>query len=465
MRLHFIFDITLAPLAGQDWRAASALSLQRLRDGLEALNRFPELKISMGGTWSYEQVRKWSPECFQQLLREVAAGRWEVTNGGYAPSHHALLAPGTLLRQYQHSQRYAQQHLKCSCGVVSNAVTPVHPDFTPELLSALGLAAYAGNFGRKTTPPVFRWTGPSGISVVAANLNAAPDFQQRLQDAWLTDSDLTNRLVLCTTPDRDTINQVVAFRRAHPDIQCTFSTYGDFFQALQKDDLQQLPCITQLPQETVHHQDTAFARTFARTETTLAHAEFLAHRCGVINTQKSSLAGLWKSLFFCGQPALVDGTATPAVLEEQLDALAAVRHTANALIFSAARAVMDAANTTPPAGDHFVFNPTPFAQALSSETTLPGGAMVQCTTVATNDNATLRIFVSDRHPGNGAPIDAAGLEITPADAVLAAWEDDGTIWLWNPTADVLNVTLSHPGRKVVRRTLPPRAFTPVTLWQ
>lgn len=113
--------------------------IQRVRDNLSALERYPRLKL--GYEWSgveLELLAQDAPDVLASMRTYASAGRIQFYNGTYAQPHLQILSSESNLRQFQFGQRVYRELDLEPVTVYAHQEASVH-DQVPQLLRAFDI--------------------------------------------------------------------------------------------------------------------------------------------------------------------------------------------------------------------------------------------------------------------------------------------------------------------------------------
>jgi alpha-mannosidase len=140
---------------------------------LRLLDQYPDYIFSQSQPLMYEEMRQTYPTMFEEVKRQVQAGRWEVIGAFWVEPDCNLIAGESFVRQILHGVRYSEREFgvtprTCWCpDVFGNAWT------MPQILVRSGLKYFVThkmvvwndtNPWRKHT---FWWQGPDGSQILS----------------------------------------------------------------------------------------------------------------------------------------------------------------------------------------------------------------------------------------------------------------------------------------------------------
>ncbi len=154
-----------------DWREGLHEVLQTFRAALQRLAEHPDLVFTASSAVQYEWVELVDPYLFEEVQKQVAAGRWVVTGGEWVEPDCAIPSGESVCRQLLYGQRYFASRFGAPATVGYNIDSFGHAGSLPQLLAAGGITSYVmmrPNDAEKTMPGrAFRWEGVDGTSLPA----------------------------------------------------------------------------------------------------------------------------------------------------------------------------------------------------------------------------------------------------------------------------------------------------------
>jgi alpha-mannosidase len=140
---------------------------------LRLLERYPEYRFSQSQALAYAEMKANYPSMFEEVKRQVRAGRWEVIGGAWVEPDCNLISGESMLRQFLHGIRWIEREFgvtprTCWCpDVFGNAWT------MPQILAKCGMKYFVThkmgvwNDTNPWTKHTFWWQGPDGSRVLA----------------------------------------------------------------------------------------------------------------------------------------------------------------------------------------------------------------------------------------------------------------------------------------------------------
>jgi alpha-mannosidase len=133
---------------------------------LRLMEAYPEFRFSQSQAATYRFISETDPELYEEIRRQVAAGRWEITANTWVEGDTNMAAGEALARQLLHARRYIADAFSAQPEVCWEPDTFGHTAALPQLLAQCGVRFYYFcRAGRDH--PLFWWEAPGGSRVLA----------------------------------------------------------------------------------------------------------------------------------------------------------------------------------------------------------------------------------------------------------------------------------------------------------
>jgi alpha-mannosidase len=109
---------------------------------LRLMEAYPEFRFSQSQAATYRFIQQAEPELFEEIRRQVAAGRWEVTANTWVEGDTNMAAGEALARQLIHARRYVADAFSVQPDVCWEPDTFGHTAALPQLLAQSGIRFY-----------------------------------------------------------------------------------------------------------------------------------------------------------------------------------------------------------------------------------------------------------------------------------------------------------------------------------
>ena len=250
LTVHMIANAHIDPVWMWTWPAGVDEAINTCRTACDLLEEYPELIITRGEAWVYEQIRTLCPDLFERIRRFVKAGRWEAVTGWWVQADTNMAAPETLIKQGQIGRAWFRRHLGVDVTIGYEVDSFGHPATLPALLRAAGIDKFA--WGRPVEPTnplparLFTWRAPSGECVTAAHIpvsycaRSIEDLAQHVEGGIAAAyPGLGHAIAFYGVgdhgggPSRQQIDWISRHRCYADGVTLEFSTLARFFQAVQ----------------------------------------------------------------------------------------------------------------------------------------------------------------------------------------------------------------------------------------
>lgn len=377
--LHLIGNAHLDPVWLWDRAEGMAEAVATVRAIVALMHERPELTFIRGESLIYEEVLHRDPTTFAAVVALVKAGRWDVVGGNYLQPDMNLPHGDTLARVFAEGQGFFRKHFGKAARAGWSADCFGHSAGLPDLLHAAGMRYYAfgrpaegGEPGGMPAENVFWWRGPGGARVLAHRTTGhwygceRGEMPKRLDEtmAWAREKGRRHAAVFFGLgnhgggPSRRQLDDIAAWRAAHPDVEVIYSGLHRFFGALEKEIRAGRLVVPECAGELnfalrgVNSAGAKFKYTYRRAEAALTRAERATRAAG---TARALPAELWRGLMFNTFHDILPASCTEIALEQQTDEVrglchAALAHERDALVAMAAK--LKPKVPAAPASDH-----------------------------------------------------------------------------------------------------------------
>lgn len=254
LTVHMIANAHIDPVWMWTWPAGVDEAINTCRTACDLLDEYPELVITRGEAWIYEQIRILCPDLFERIRRFVQAGRWEAVTGWWVQADTNMAAAETLIKQGEIGRAWFRKHLGLDVTIGYEVDSFGHPATLPSMLRAAGIDKIA--WGRPecpTTPlpaELFTWRAPDGQSVTAAHIpvsycaRSIEDLVQHIEGGIeAAFPGLGHALAFYGVgdhgggPSRQQIEWIREHRCYRDGVELVFSTLGRFFAEVEANGL------------------------------------------------------------------------------------------------------------------------------------------------------------------------------------------------------------------------------------
>lgn len=358
LTLHLIPNAHLDPVWLWGWREGFQEMITTCATIVDLMERRPELTFIRGESLVYEQIAAHAPALLKRIQALIKAGRWDVVGGSVIQPDMNLCQGAVLEKHYAEGLGWLRQNLGARPTVGWSADCFGHSAWLPSILRRSGLRAYA--FGRpvhgplapeQPKDPVFWWESPDGRDRVLAHrtdlgwYGCERDEMPRKLDAALAAANGSARRHHAVYfglgnhgggPVEAHMDQIAAWQAAHPEVRVVYSGLHKFFSALQRESASvAFPVF----RGELNYTLRGVYSTGARLKFPYRHAEAavlrtdrtraaLARRLPKSAALPSLPPELWSGLLFNTFHDILPATCVESAMEEQIDWIRGLSHTA-----------------------------------------------------------------------------------------------------------------------------------------
>ena len=330
----------LDPVWQWRWQEGSAEAKATVRSALDRMKEFPDFKFVCSSASVYRWIEEFDEEMFEEIKARVAEGRFVVVGGWHVQPDCNLPSGEGFARQSLYAQRYFKEKLGVTAKVGYDVDSFGHNANLPQILKKSGMNSYIFMRPSPTEKPmdsdVFDWVAPDGSSVLT----------YRILDPYCarfnTPEDLDNRIDFLNRESKTDLDQVPvfygvgnhgggptirhielieAYKKAHPEVEVTFSNLSDFFDSIRESGAE----IPEHHDDLQHHAAGCYATVSAvkngirRSEHELTAAESYTVLAGALRGKKyptEKFADAWRNVSFLHFHDSMDGCSIKEVYED-----------------------------------------------------------------------------------------------------------------------------------------------------
>lgn len=220
------------------------------------MEEFPEFTFSQSSAALYVAMEENDPPLFQRIRERAKSGQWEVVGGRWCEGDTNTISGESHARHFLYGQRYFREKVGASAKVGWEPDTFGHSWAMPQMLKQAGIDTYYFCRGGKGKP-LFWWEGPDGSRVLAFEEPAIQggwynsDVGRRQLQELLEFRDVTGSHDMLWVygvgnhgggPTRENILTALGWQQKDlPNVK--FSTATQFFEAIRKQGLSNLPVV------------------------------------------------------------------------------------------------------------------------------------------------------------------------------------------------------------------------------
>ena len=356
--VHLIGNAHLDPAWLWTWPAGVDESINTCRTACDLLDLYPDLHITRGEAWVYDQVRKADPHTFKRIQAHVGAGRWRIVNGWWIQPDCNLPGEASFQKQAEIGGRFFREHFGVHVDIGYNVDSFGHCAMLPSFLTRTGMNAYVfmrPQATEKTLPSnLFRWQSPVGDTVTAFRISGAylaTSVSGLISNIHATVAAADRRV--CHTmcfygvgdhgggPTRAQIEWIRKNRHFSADVELRFSHPRAFFDAV-KDKAAQLPLVVgelQMHAIGCYTAVRAIKQGVRQGEAALIQAQILTNDLPEprASETRQKLLEAWRRLLFNEFHDVLGGTCIDKACQQSIDDLGFVRSVAHEIIVDSTR--------------------------------------------------------------------------------------------------------------------------------
>ena len=366
------------------WRDSSNLVLTTARSALDRISETPGFRYCHSSAIHYRWIQKSDPAMFEEILRRIREGRWEVVGGWPVEPDCNIPATESFVRHALYGKAYCKQALGVDVKIGFNPDSFGHAAGLPTILKQSGYGYYV--FMRpqdqeqepdKKLPLLFWWEGPDGSRVLTLRILGSYDSPASRIPTVAGNSfapGFSDGALFLGVGDhggavtKAQIQQVLQMRNDPNLPELRWSTTSEFFKAVEAS-----PAMANLPVirgELQHHSRGCYSACGEqkyqnrRSERAMVQAESLSWlTCATLGRQypQPEFANAWWNILFNQFHDLLAGTALYSDYQDARDGLGTACQTAAAVKIEALESIARQVNTQQAeAGLVFAFNPLPW---------------------------------------------------------------------------------------------------------
>jgi alpha-mannosidase len=240
-----------------EWPETVQVCHDTFNQALKFMDEFPGFKFSQSSSSLYAATEQAWPQIFDGIKKRVACGDWEIVGGRVCEGDENMISPESHARHFLYGQRYFRERFDGKQATVGwEPDTFGHTWQFPQILKLGGCNYFyfcRGGHGK----PLFWWQGPDGTKVLSFeepatggwyNGDVAANRFDRLFK-WIDQTGAKDMLWVYGVgnhgggPTRENIQAALGFQKLTYLPTVRFSTATEFFNALSKYDLSNIPTV------------------------------------------------------------------------------------------------------------------------------------------------------------------------------------------------------------------------------
>ncbi len=147
-----------------------SITIDTFRTVLKLMEEFPEFCFTQSQASVYAIVKEFDSELFEQIKEKVKEGRWEIAACQWVEGDKNIASDESLVRHLLYTRKFFEDEFGLTVADLPLEWEPDtfgHASTIPSIVSRGGVKYYymcrGGTFDK---PPIFRWIGPDGRSIL-----------------------------------------------------------------------------------------------------------------------------------------------------------------------------------------------------------------------------------------------------------------------------------------------------------
>jgi alpha-mannosidase len=152
------------------WHDSADIVLTTFRSALDRMEETPDFRYTHSSTIHYQWVQAASPSMFEEILRRIREGRWEVVGGWPVEPDCNIPSTESFARHCLYGKGYCASELGVNVNIGFNPDSFGHAAGLPTILTQAGYGYYVflrPQEHEADLPRLFWWVGPDGSRVLA----------------------------------------------------------------------------------------------------------------------------------------------------------------------------------------------------------------------------------------------------------------------------------------------------------
>ena len=334
------------------YNETASLTVDTFRTMLTLMNEYPDFTFAQSQASTYEIVEKYAPEMLEEIKVRIKEGRWEVNAAEWVEPDKNMPSGESLTRQLLEARKYLTKLLDIPPEKIRIDFVPDtfgHAITIPEILCDAGIK-YMYHCRGEDGPCIYKYRAPSGKEILAYR-------EYRWYNSEVTTASFEPVAKFCAQekmntclcvygvgdhgggPSRRDIERIIEYSSWPYTPNIVFGTFGDFFEEIERADLD-LPVIdTELNFlfSGCYTTQSRIKMSNRISEDRIFEAEALAAQATVMAGKKSDqkrFSAPWRNILFNHFHDILPGSGTIETREHALgkfqDTMATVQTSASA---------------------------------------------------------------------------------------------------------------------------------------
>jgi len=187
-KFHMIGHGHIDPIWLWRWAEGLAVVLSTFKSALDRLNEQKDMVFTSSSALFYVWVKENDPIMFEQIVKRVKEGRWNIVGGWWVEPDMNMLHGESMVRQGLYGQLTFQKLLGVRAKIAFKPDAFGHANTIPQIVQKQGMNSYVfmrPMAGEKSLPSsIFWWEGADGTKVMT----------YRIQDDYSDNGDVKGRI-------------------------------------------------------------------------------------------------------------------------------------------------------------------------------------------------------------------------------------------------------------------------------
>lgn len=392
--IHVVANAHLDPVWLWDWKEGLNEGVRTSRTMVKLLDDYPELRFNRGEAMIYEYIQDNDPALFARIKELFLAGRWGIVGGNAIQPDMNMPETASMVRQFRYGTSYFHKEFGYDVRTAWAADSFGHSGCLPDILNHAGMTRFSSWRPLvallKLPAETFWWESAGGGRLLTTRLDIGwyganrDEMSSRLDKVLEVHANRSNRNIVigCGLGDhgggttRRQIDDILRWRDAHPEIEVRFSTFDQYFDAVEAEIAEGTLEVPVYKGELNFSHRGCYSsmqdvkRQYRRNEAGVRLADRIcafADETGRVGG--NSAVDEWRSVLFNGFHDILPGSSIEDALEQEVDQMRGAVYSASkrgfkALVDLSRRvnvSVPEAAYDAPEMAPVFVYNPQPRA--------------------------------------------------------------------------------------------------------
>jgi len=204
--LYMIGNAHLDPVWLWQWQEGYAEIKATFQAALDRMNEFDDFTFTCGSIGQFEWVEKNCPKMFEEIVRRVGEGRWNIVGGWWVQPDCNSPSGESFVRHSLYAQRYLKEKFNLYATTGYNVDSFGHNCMIPQILKKSGMNNYIfmrpSAKGKTLPDPLFLWESPDKSQVLAFRIlddhynNSYRSLDTLIEDALVRKATNTDQLML-----------------------------------------------------------------------------------------------------------------------------------------------------------------------------------------------------------------------------------------------------------------------------